>query len=131
MKQPNRTRRPATELVQIYRCLCDLTRLRILSLLQDGELCVCHLQQALDEPQVKVSKHLAYLRARGMVAARRQANWMVYRLPPRPTPELRANLACLQDCAREEPALRADLARLWKLKAGAGRGGPVCCAPKP
>ncbi len=46
-------------LIQIYQCLCDETRLRILHLLQDGELCVCHFQQILEEPQVKISKHLA------------------------------------------------------------------------
>ena len=84
-------------LVRIYRCLCDPTRLRLLHLLGAGELCVCHFQEILGEPQVKVSKHLAYLRAHGLVEARREANWMVYRLPARPSRELAATLACLQD----------------------------------
>ena len=44
-------------LVQIYQCLCDETRLRILNLLHEGELCVCHIQDILGEPQVKISKH--------------------------------------------------------------------------
>ena len=68
-------------LIQIYQCLCDLTRLRILNLLTEGELCVCHFQEILSEPQVKVSKHLAYLKARGLVVARKEANWMIYSLP--------------------------------------------------
>jgi len=102
-------------LVQIYQCLCDQTRLRILNLLGEGPLCVCHLQEILGEPQVKVSKHLAYLRARGLAVARRQANWMVYSLPARTSGELKANLACLQDCAREDPVFRADSARLNTL----------------
>ena len=56
-----------TSLVQIYECLCDRTRLRILHLLGQGPLCVCHFQEVLGEAQVKVSKHLAYLRARALV----------------------------------------------------------------
>src|SRR5271167_1814541 len=85
------------KLVQIYQCLCDETRLRILNLLGDGELCVCHIQSVLGEPQVKVSKHLAYMRKRGLVAARREANWMIYGLAVHPSAALSANLACLQD----------------------------------
>ncbi|HVW22174.1 MAG TPA: metalloregulator ArsR/SmtB family transcription factor [Opitutaceae bacterium] len=112
-------------LVQIYQCLCDRTRLRILHLLGGGPLCVCHLHQALGEPQAKVSKHLAYLRARGMVEASREANWMIYRLPRRPSRELAANLACLQDCAREHPAFGRDRARLRRLRSRA-----VCCPPR-
>jgi ArsR family transcriptional regulator len=102
------------KLVQIYQCLCDETRLRILNLLGGGELCVCHIQSVLGEPQVKVSKHLAYLKRRGLVSAQREANWMIYGLPGRPSGELSANLACLQDCARENPVFR--IGRLRKLK---------------
>ena len=117
------------KLFQIYQCLCDQTRLRILNLLNGGELCVCQIQEILDEPQVKVSKHLAYLRAHGLVVARREANWMVYGLPARPSGELAANLACLQDCAREDPAFRADTGRLRKLRRKFTESSPICCAP--
>lgn len=117
-----------TKLTQIYQCLCDQTRLRILNLLRAGELCVCHIQEVLAEPQVKVSKHLAYLRVRGLVAARREANWMVYRLPDRPSRELSANLACLQDCVTENPEFGRDAARLARLKARCDAGGPACGA---
>ena len=68
------------DLVQIYQCFCDLTRLRILHLLTKSPLCVCHFQDILREPQVKISKHLAYLRRRGMVVATRDKNWMIYSL---------------------------------------------------
>jgi len=103
------------ELIRIYECLCDLTRLRLLHLLAQGPLCVCHFQSVLREPQVKISKHLAYLRERGLVECERRGNWMVYSLPQEPSRELTANLACLQDCATEEPVFRQDLARLKKL----------------
>jgi ArsR family transcriptional regulator len=103
------------ELLRIYECLCDRTRLRVLHLLGQGPLCVCHFQTVLREPQVKISKHLAYLRARGLVEAERRGNWMVYSLAEKPSHELTANLACLQDCAKEEAVFRQDLARLKKL----------------
>lgn len=115
------------KLIQIYQCLCDETRLRVLNLLGDGELCVCHIQSVLGEPQVKVSKHLAYLKRRGLVTARKYANWMIYRLPSRPSGDLSANLACLQDCTRENPVFRRDTARLRKLREKFEASGPSCC----
>jgi ArsR family transcriptional regulator len=117
-------------LIQIYQCLCDPTRLRILSLLQKGELCVCHFQEILGESQVKVSKHLAYLRAHGMVESRKEANWVVYRLPDRPSRQLSANLACLQDCAQEDKVFRHDLARRQQLESSFCATSPICCPPR-
>jgi ArsR family transcriptional regulator len=117
-------------LVQIYHCLCDPTRLRILALLQDGELCVCHFQEILGEPQVKVSKHLAYLRTHGMVESRKEANWMVYRLPDQPSRQLTANLACLQDCTQEDPVFRKDRGRRRQLESKFSATSPICCPPK-
>lgn len=115
------------ELVTIYECLCDRTRLRLLQVLAQGPLCVCHFQAVLREPQVKISKHLAYLRARGLVDVERAGNWMIYELPAKPSAELRANLACLQDCAREQPVFQRDLERLKKLAPGLAKRGPGCC----
>lgn len=104
------------KLVAIYRCLCDETRLRILNLLAVRPLCVCHLQEILGEPQVKISKHLAYLKAQGMAEGRRHQNWMIYSLPRKRTAELEANLKCLQDCVSTEPAFKNDLRSLVRLK---------------
>ena len=109
-------------LIQIYQCFCDPTRLRILHLLAEGPLCVCHFQDALNEPQVKISKHLAYLRKRGLVEAEREQNWMIYSLPKTGPPELEANLKCLQDCVQTMPAFKRDLKRLKVVKA-------ECCGP--
>jgi ArsR family transcriptional regulator, arsenate/arsenite/antimonite-responsive transcriptional repressor len=106
----------AVDLVKIYECLCDMTRLRLLHVLTRGPLCVCHFQTVLQEPQVKISKHLAYLRARGLVEAERQGNWVIYALPEKSSRELRANLACLQDSVRENPVFQRDLARLKKIE---------------
>ncbi|MFA6959300.1 MAG: metalloregulator ArsR/SmtB family transcription factor [Opitutaceae bacterium] len=126
------------KLVQIYQCLCDETRMRLLNLLLQGPLCVCHLHGVLGEPQVKISKHLGYLKARGLVRVKREGNWMIYALPPereRPS-ELAANLACLQDCTAENAVFKRDCAKLAKqdlscspLGVATKRGGRVrnCC----
>lgn len=106
------------ELLRIYECFCDRTRLRILQLLLNGPLCVCHVQAALREGQVKISKHLRYLKSRGLVEARREGAWIVYQLPVRRSGELDRNLGCLQDCATADPVFAADMARLKKLDLG-------------
>ena len=69
-------------LTSVYAALADPTRLRILSLLRDEEVCVCHIHASLDVPQPTASRHLAYLRKAGLVEARREGVWMHYRLAP-------------------------------------------------
>jgi ArsR family transcriptional regulator len=116
------------KLLQIYRCMCDETRLRILHLLTQGPLCVCHFQGMLKIPQVAVSKHLAYLRANGLVLAQRHGHWMIYRLPEKAPAELDLQLRCLQDCVRSHPVFREDLKRLKKMRcdcAWVGRVAPA------
>jgi ArsR family transcriptional regulator len=87
---------------------------------------VCHFQELLNEPQVKVSKHLGYLKSHGLVEATREGNWMVYRLPQKMPPGLKANLACLQDCAREDSVFRLDLARLQASQLEFAKTSPIC-----
>ena len=103
------------KLISIYQCLCDETRLRILNLLSASPLCVCHIQQVLGKSQVVSSQHLAYLRERGMVTAQRHGHWMIYSLPASPSPDLEANLKCLQDCVQTEPVFKKDRVKLKKL----------------
>jgi len=85
-------------------------------------LCVCHFQAVLGEPQVKVSKHLGYLRARGMVETKQEKNWVIYSLPRKSAPELKMNLQCLRSCAEGDAVFRRDLKRLAALRAS-------CCEP--
>lgn len=103
-------------LAEIHQCMCDPTRLRILHLLTHTPLCVCHFQEILDEPQVKISKHLAYLRERGLVVAERDQNWMIYSLPQKKDAALAANLECLRQCAETDPAFKRDLRMLAKVR---------------
>ena len=112
------------ELVQIYDCLCDRTRLRILNLLLKGPLCVCHFQEILRESQVKISKHLAYLKRNGLVECERSGNLMIHRLPEKRGAQLQANLACLQDCAQGERIFREDTERMMKVRKSLGAEAP-------
>lgn len=88
MSSPCCSARPAPRikdleaLTAVYAALADPTRLRILALLGDGEICVCHIHASLDVPQPTASRHLAYLRKAGLVEARRDGIWMHYRLAP-------------------------------------------------
>jgi ArsR family transcriptional regulator, arsenate/arsenite/antimonite-responsive transcriptional repressor len=109
-------------LIRIYECFCDKTRLRILNLLTRTPLCVCNFQEILGEPQVKVSKHLAYLRSRGMVEAVREGNWIIYSLPEKRSSELEKNLKCLQDCAQSDQLFKTDAKNLARLQSR-------CCEP--
>jgi ArsR family transcriptional regulator, arsenate/arsenite/antimonite-responsive transcriptional repressor len=108
-------------LERFFRALGDKTRLRILNLMGGQEICVCYFVEVLGGPQSKVSRHLAYLRSAGIVAARRDGKWMHYRIlmPPHTGAAqiLRETLAVLKD----EKSMQADVARLAK----------VCCSPKP
>ena len=114
--------RMADDLIRIYQCFCDRTRLRILRLLSRSPLCVCHFQDILSEPQVKISKHLAYLRKNGMAVANRNQNWMVYSLPKKRTRELELNLKCLRVCVQSDAVFARDLKKLARLRQG-------CCEP--
>lgn len=118
------------DLVTIHECLCNRTRLRILHLLQQGPLCVCHLQEVLREPQVKMSRHLAYLLRRGMVRREQSGQWRIYRLPNDPPSALAAQLACLQNAALEDAGFGRDRERLAKVLAKLSPEAPPCVGKK-
>jgi ArsR family transcriptional regulator len=97
---------------RLFRAFADRTRLRILHLLRDGELCVCDLVAVLRAPQPTVSRHLAYLRKAGLVAARRDGMWMHYQLAP-PAHALHAKLLeCLKTSCVSMPDAERDMKRL-------------------
>jgi len=104
--------------ISIYKCLCDRQRLRILNLLREGPLCVCHMMEILGADQVKISKQLRYMKALGMVEAERCAQWMVYRLADKKNQLLLENLKCLQDCSSEKVVFRRDLQARKRVLAG-------------
>lgn len=97
------------KLAKFYQCFCDETRLRILNLLTEGPLCVCHLTAILGVPQPKVSRHLKALREAGALQTERCYNWTIYYLPEEPPMAVQINLKYLRSARAEEPAFRADL----------------------
>jgi ArsR family transcriptional regulator, arsenate/arsenite/antimonite-responsive transcriptional repressor len=98
--------------IELFKAFADPVRLRLLNLLVDGEVCVCHLHEALDLPQSTVSRHLAYLRKRGLVHGRKEGLWVHYRLA-RPAGELhRVLMTCLGACASDLETLKLDRKRL-------------------
>jgi ArsR family transcriptional regulator, arsenate/arsenite/antimonite-responsive transcriptional repressor len=101
---------PQTKIV--FRALSDRTRLRILSLLRGGEVCVCHLVAVLGVPQPTASRHLAYLRRAELVVARKQGLWMHYRLAPPRSKFHEMLLECLAQCFSEEGGFGKDVDRL-------------------
>src|ERR1700756_1501791 len=103
----------------LFAALADRTRLRLLNLMNGSEVCVCYFVEILGQSQPKISRHLAYLRRAGIVAARREGKWMHYKIvmPPNigAAQVLRQTLAWL----KEDRGMQADRARLSK----------ACCSP--
>jgi ArsR family transcriptional regulator, arsenate/arsenite/antimonite-responsive transcriptional repressor len=106
---------------RLFKTLGDETRLRIVALLSHGELCVCHLEESLRVSQPKVSRHLAILRAAGVVDSRRDGSWVYYRLAQQPEAECEQQLRSLVRTFAKRAVLRGDLERLVKVR------GPEAC----
>jgi ArsR family transcriptional regulator, arsenate/arsenite/antimonite-responsive transcriptional repressor len=125
MSEPCCTPRPAPRLrnldtlTGVYGALADPTRLRILSLLKGGEVCVCHIHGSLDVPQPTASRHLAYLRKAGLVTARRDGIWMHYSLARPRDPVVAAVLdAALHALTHTDVATRDDVRLQRELATG-------------
>src|SRR5579862_9562973 len=114
-------KRPLAEMEHIFKALADATRLRILGLLLTGEVCVCHIHDALKIPQPKASRHLAYLRRAGLVSTRRAGTWMHYRLATLPNPVLATIEETVRHALQHQAVVQKDLARLHTLTG--------CCVP--
>lgn len=108
----------------MFRAFCDRTRLRILSLLLDGELCVGDIVKILQVPQPRVSRHLTTLKRSGLVVTRKTGLWVHCSLA-RPESEFhRQLLDCAAACFKEVPEIKSDNARAARIKKAGG------CCPK-
>jgi len=112
--------KPLPSLDRLFRALGDPTRLRILNLMADQEVCVCYFTEVIGAPQPKISRHLAYLRKAGIVAARREGKWMHYRLVAPSSPPIAAILKSVIDVLKQDKELQRDRQRLNR----------ACCGPK-
>jgi len=122
------------ELEYLFKALADKTRLRILALLGNNEVCVCHIHDSLGLPQPTVSRHLAYLRRSGLVAARRDGVWMHYRVSRSLNPVIQGFVMAAVDALQQLPATTQDrkqfqrsFGQLYVLDSPAGG---ACCAPR-
>ena len=93
------------DLDTVFKGFADPTRIRILSLLAAGELCVCDIVAILDLPQPTVSRHLAYLRRTGLVEATREWKFAHYRLAEPEHAVHRNLIGCVRTCFRGIKAL--------------------------
>lgn len=105
---------------QFFRALADPTRLRLIHLMSEQEICVCYFIEVIGAPQPKISRHLAYLRRAGLVAARREGKWMHYRLTVPSDPHAAAILKTTLDALKKSAEMRSDCERLER----------ACCGPK-
>ena len=103
-----------------FRALADLTRLRIINLIGDREVCVCYFVEILKTNQPKISRHLAYLRRAGIVAARREGIWMHYRISTPKNENAARVLKNVREWLANDPGMQQDRKRLDK----------ICCAPE-
>ena len=103
-----------------FLALADKTRLRLLNLMREDEVCVCYFTEVLGESQPKISRHLAYMRSAGIVSARREGKWMNYKI------ELPENAFAAQvltntlEWLKAQDNMRADYEKLAQ----------VCCSPE-
>jgi ArsR family transcriptional regulator len=104
---------------RFFQALGDNTRLRLLNLMVEQEVCVCYFVEILGSPQPKISRHLAYLRSAGIVSARREGKWMHYRIVMPPHIGAAQILKQTLGWLKEDKAMQADRARLTK----------ACCSP--
>jgi ArsR family transcriptional regulator len=107
------TTQPAA-LAKLFQALADPTRLRILGLLLNGEVCVCHIHETLKIPQPKASRHLAYLRRAGLVDGRREGLWVHYRLAETADPIAATVRQAVIHALGHLETIRRDGARLQK-----------------
>ena len=104
------------QLIQLFRALSEEARLRIVMLLTNGELCVCDLMAILEEPQSKISRHLAYLTHSGLTKSKRVGVWMHYSLKEPLNEVYKAEVECLMKQLSHFPQLSSDQDRLLELK---------------
>jgi ArsR family transcriptional regulator len=107
-------------LANLFAALADSTRLRLLNLMAGREVCVCYFVEILGQGQPKISRHLAYLRKAGIVAARREGKWMHYSICPPADAAAASILAAVRASFGGDQQMQTDLATLDR----------ACCAPQ-
>lgn len=100
---------------KLLRALADRTRLRLINLMGNDEVCVCFFVEILGESQPKISRHLAYLRRASIVSARREGKWMHYRITDPPNSHAARVLSEVRTCLAEDKEMQRERSRLIKV----------------
>lgn len=108
------------KLDEFFAALADRTRLRLLNLMRDGEVCVCFFAETLGTNNPKISRHLAYLKRAGLVTGRRDGKWIHYSLNRPNDPQAAEMFASLLKTLETDKEMQADRAALVN----------VCCLPR-
>lgn|SRR5262245_34456193 len=118
-------------LENLFKALADRTRLRLIGLLGDSEVCVCFLVEILKTSQPKISRHLAYLRRAQIVTARREGKWMHYRLTDPPNEHAAKIFHEVRDSLTEHPEFQGDREKLERVCCAVQLPVPLRRAPRP
>jgi ArsR family transcriptional regulator len=110
-----------TQIDLMFRAFSDPIRLRILNLIQPGELCVCDLVEVLKLPQSTISRHLSYLRRARLVKVRQRQSWNYYRLTEARSQFHAKLIECLATCFHDVPEMAGDAARVQAIRQRGGR----------
>lgn len=121
----------AVPLDQLFRALADRTRLRLINLMSEQEICVCYFIEVIGAPQPKISRHLAYLRRAGIVTARREGKWMHYRLTIPRNGHAASILKSTLDALEQDKEMQRDRERLDRCCCGPNSLVQVLGAPLP
>lgn len=116
---------------QFFRALADRTRLRLLNLMRGDEVCVCFFVEILKTNQPKISRHLAYLRRVGVVDARREGQWMHYRIVEPPDAEAAVVLKQTMKWLEADTEMQRDRDRLVRICGAAKLPISIQGAPRP
>lgn len=120
MKSEKKNEKPF-DMKLFFAALADNTRLRLLNLMGDAEICVCFFVEVIGTNQPKISRHLAYLRKAGIVAARRDGIWAHYRIVTPKNEHAARVLRDVQEWLKTDKLMQKDRKQLVN----------VCCAPQP
>jgi len=104
----------------LFKALADRTRLRLINLIGEDEVCVCFFVEVLNTNQPKISRHLAYLRKAGVVSARRDGKWIHYRIVEPPDEHAANIFREVRTWLKNDSGMQNDRTRLAQ----------ICCAPQ-
>lgn len=102
-----------------FSALADKTRLRLLNLIGDDEVCVCFFVEVIGTNQPKISRHLAYLKRAGLVTMRKDWKWSHYRIKQPENKYAAKVFAKVREWIRNDPEMTAERLQMVKM----------CCAP--